>query len=140
MELSKIVNIAKGAAPADLVLKNAQLVNVFTGEIYAADIAIVGSCIAGLGEGYEAREMIDLGGRYVCPGFFDAHVHIESSLVPPREFARAVLPRGVTTVVTDPHEIANVLGLEGIRFMLDDAKHVPLSSASAFWLSDIARA
>lgn len=127
MELSKIVNIAKGTAPADLVLKNAQLVNVFTGEIYAADIAIVGSRVAGLGEGYEAREVIDLGGRYVCPGFIDAHVHVESSLVPPREFARAVLPRGVTTVVTDPHEIANVLGLEGIRFMLDDAKRGPLS-------------
>lgn len=127
MDLSTIVNIAKGAAPADLVLKNAQLVNVFSGEIYATDIAIVGSRIAGLGDGYEAREMIDLSGRYVCPGFIDAHVHLESSLVPPREFARAVLPRGVTTVVTDPHEIANVLGLEGIRFMLDDAKHGPLS-------------
>lgn len=127
MELSKIGNIAKGAGPADLVLKNAQLVNVFAGEIYAADIAIVGSRVAGLGEGYEAPEMIDLGGRYVCPGFIDAHVHVESSLVPPREFARAVLPRGVTTVITDPHEIANVLGLEGIRFMLDDAKHGPLS-------------
>lgn len=127
MDLSKIISVARGAEPADLVLENARLVNVLSGEIHTTDIAISGSRIVGLGAGYHAREVTDMGGRYVCPGFIDAHVHIESALVPPRQFARAVLPNGVTTAVTDPHEIANVLGIEGIRFMLGDAKHGPLS-------------
>ncbi|MBP7692774.1 MAG: adenine deaminase [Anaerolineales bacterium] len=127
MDLASFVKIAHGRAPADRVLANARLINVLTGEIYLTDIALAGTRIAGLGAGYTGRETVDLGGRYVCPGFIDAHVHIESALVPPREFARAVLPHGVTSVVTDPHEIANVLGLEGIRFMLDDAKHGALS-------------
>jgi adenine deaminase len=87
---------------------------------------VVDGVIAGLGEGYEAREVLDLDGRFVAPGFIDAHVHIESSLVPPAEFARAVVPHGVTTVITDPHEIGNVLGLQGIRFMLRDAEEAPL--------------
>ena len=127
MDLSKIISIARGAEPADLVLENGRLVNVFSGEIHTTDIAISGSRIVGLGTGYHAREVTDMGGRYVCPGFIDAHVHIESALVPPRQFAQVVLPHGVTTAVTDPHEIANVLGIEGIRFMLGDAKHGPLS-------------
>lgn len=127
MDLATFVQIAGRQLPAERLLKNAQLVNVLTGEIYRTDIALAGTRVAGVGPGYQAHEEIDLGGRYVCPGFIDAHVHIESSLVPPREFARAVLPHGVTTVVTDPHEIGNVLGLEGIRFMLDDAKHGALS-------------
>ena len=127
MDLSKIIRIARGAEPADLVLENGRLVNVLSGEIHTTDIAISGSRIVGLGTGYHGRVVTDMGGRYVCPGFIDAHVHIESALVPPRQFAQAVLPHGVTTAVTDPHEIANVLGIEGIRFMLGDAKHGPLS-------------
>ena len=127
MDLANRVKIARGAAPAELALRNARLINVFTSEIYTTDILISDTRVVALGQGYEAQESMDLGGRYVCPGFIDAHVHIESSMVPPREFARAVLPHGVTTVVTDPHEIANVLGLEGIRFMLQDAKYNPLS-------------
>ncbi len=127
MDLSKIISIARGAERADLVLKNARLVNVLSGEIHPTDIAISRSRIVGLGGGYNAHAVTDMGGRYVCPGFIDAHVHIESALVPPRQFARAILPHGVTTAVTDPHEIANVLGIEGIRFMLDDAKYGPLS-------------
>src|SRR5690606_32324851 len=107
--------------------KNANLVNVFTGEVYLTDIAIRRSRIVGLGDGYEAEQVIDLDGKYVAPGYIDAHVHIESSMCTPREFAKAVLPRGVTSVVTDPHEIANVLGLEGISFMLEQAKYGPLS-------------
>jgi adenine deaminase len=107
-------------------MDNAKVVNVFTGEIEETHIAIVHSRIAGLGN-YQAREVVDLGGRYVCPGFIDAHAHIESAMVPPNEFARAVVPHGTTTVVTDPHEIANVLGLEGIRYMLEMAKYNPLS-------------
>ena len=126
MELADLIEVARGDEPADLLLKNARVVNVFTGDIEETHIAIVHSRIAGLGE-YQAREVVDLAGRYVCPGFIDAHVHIESAMVPPNEFARAVVPHGTTTVVADPHEIANVLGLEGIRYMLEMAKYNPLS-------------
>ncbi|MEI6290712.1 MAG: adenine deaminase, partial [Chloroflexota bacterium] len=127
METEELIRYAHGDQPVDLLLKNARLINVYSGEIYQTDIAIAGEMIAGIGLGYHAKEVIDLQGRYVCPGFIDAHVHIESSMVPPREFAKVVLPHGVTTVISDPHEIANVLGLEGIRFMLQDAKYGPLS-------------
>ena len=112
LDLPKIISVARGAEPADLLLENARLVNVLSGEIHPTDIAISGSRIVGLGSGYHAHEVTDLGGRYVCPGFIDAHVHIESALVPPRQFARAVVPHGVTTAITDPHEIANVLGFK----------------------------
>lgn len=118
---------ARGDRPADLVLRNARLVNVLSGEIYVTDIVIHDRHVVALGWDYAAVRDIDLEGRYVAPGLIDAHVHIESSLVTPPEFARAVVPHGVTTVVTDPHEIANVLGLEGIRFMLGCARHVPMS-------------
>ena len=126
MELAELIKVARGDEPADLLLQNAKVVNVFTGDIQETHIAIVHSRIVGLGD-YPAREVVDLGGRYVCPGFIDAHVHIESAMVPPNEFARAVVPRGTTTVIADPHEIANVLGLEGIRYMLEMAKYNPLS-------------
>lgn len=126
MELAEFIKVARGDTPADLVLKNARVVNVFTGQIQETHIAILETRIVGLGD-YHGREEIDLGGRYVCPGFIDAHVHIESAMVPPNEYARMVVPRGTTTVVADPHEIANVLGLEGIRYMLDMAKYNPLS-------------
>lgn len=118
---------ARGDYPASLILRNAQLVNVWSGEIYTTDIVVQGTHIVALGTGYTAEREIDLQGRYVCPGFIDAHVHIESSLVTPPEFARAVVPHGVTTVMTDPHEIANVLGLDGIHFMLERAKDGPLN-------------
>lgn len=114
---------ARGEAPADLVLRNPSLVNVISGEIYKSDIVVHDRHIVALGGQYEARQELDLTGKYVAPGLIDAHVHIESSLVTPPEFARAVLPHGVTTVITDPHEIANVLGLEGMRYMLERAKH-----------------
>jgi adenine deaminase len=127
MELAHRIRLARGQEPADLLLKGGRLVNVFTGEVYEADIAIHGGYIVGIGEGYTAREVIDLKGRFVAPGFIDAHVHIESSMVPPPEFARAVVPHGTTTVIIDPHEIANVLGLDGIRYMLNAAKYNPLS-------------
>jgi adenine deaminase len=126
MELQEIVRYARGEEPVDLLLANARVVNVLSGEVLPGDVAIVRSRIVGLGD-YEARETLDLEGAFVAPGLIDAHVHIESSLVPPAEFARAVVPRGTTTVVTDPHEIANVLGLDGIRFMFESAKHGPLS-------------
>lgn len=127
MTLVDRIAAARGDFPADLVLRNARLVNVLTGEIYPTDIVVHDTYVVALGEGYTGSQEVDLAGRYVCPGFIDAHVHIESSLCTPPEFSRTVLARGVTAVITDPHEIANVLGLEGIRFMLERAKHGPLS-------------
>lgn len=127
MSLVDRISTARGDAPAQLLLRNARLVNVWSGEIYLTDIVVSGGYIVAVGAGYCAEQEIDLKGRYVCPGFIDAHVHIESSLCTPPEFARAVLAHGVTSVVTDPHEIANVLGLEGIRFMLERAKYGPLN-------------
>ena len=118
---------ARGDVAADLVLRNGQLVNVISGEIYPTDIVIHDRHVVALGAGYRGEREVDLAGMVVAPGLIDAHVHIESSLVTPPEFARAVLPHGVTTVVTDPHEIANVLGLEGLRYMLERAKHLPLN-------------
>lgn len=117
---------ARGDVPADLLLKNARIVNVFSGEIESGDIAIAGDRIAGIGSEYRGKEEIDLGGAYVAPGLIDAHVHIESSLCLPAQFAAAVVPRGVTTVVADPHEIANVAGAPGVRFMADASKGLPL--------------
>ena len=121
--LAARIAAARGDTPAHLVLRNAQLVNVLAGEIHRTDIVVHHGYVVALDTGYAAEQEIDLKGRYVCPGFIDAHVHIESSLCTPPEFARTVLAHGVTSVITDPHEIANVLGLEGIRFMLERAKH-----------------
>jgi adenine deaminase len=127
MELNQFITIARGDAPADLLLKGGQIVNVFSGEVHDADIAVAYGKIVGVGSGFTANKTIDVTGKVIAPGFIDAHVHIESSMVPPPEFARAVVPRGTTTVITDPHEIGNVLGLDGIRYMFDAAKYNPLS-------------
>lgn len=126
MERADLIAVARGDEPADLVLKGARVVNVLTNEVQTADVAVAGDLIAGLGE-YEGRETIDLDGAFLAPGLIDAHVHIESSMVMPSRYARAVVPHGTTTVVTDPHEIANVMGLEGVRLMLDDSEGSPLS-------------
>ncbi len=126
MELVEIIKIARGEKEADLLLKNAKVVNVFSGDVHETDVAIARSRIVGLAD-YRARQEIDLKGRYLCPGFIDGHLHIESSMMTIPEFARAVVPRGTTSVITDPHEIANVLGLNGIRYMLESSKHNPLS-------------
>lgn len=120
-----IVEVARGDAPADLLLANARIVNVHSGEIHDAHLAIHDGRIVGFGE-YEARKILDLQGQHVCPGLIDAHVHIESSMVTVPEFARAIIPRGTTAVVTDPHEIANVLGVPGIRYMLESSEGLPL--------------
>lgn len=127
MELTRFLAIARGDEPAELVLRNGRVINVYTAEILEADIAIADGHIVGVGGGYGSRQEIDLGGRYVCPGLIDAHVHIESSMLTPYPFARAVLPRGTTTVVCDPHEIANVAGTAGIRYMLDASEGLPLT-------------
>ncbi|MCL6618052.1 MAG: amidohydrolase family protein, partial [Anoxybacillus ayderensis] len=110
---------------ADVVVKNGKIVNVFTHEIVQADIAIADGKIVGIGT-YDGHTIIDAKGKYVCPGLIDGHVHIESSMVTPSEFARVVVPHGVTTVITDPHEIANVLGEKGIEFMLNGSNDIPL--------------
>jgi len=127
MNLSDFLPIARGDEPADLALRNGRVINVFTGEIIEAAIAIAGDTIVGVGAGYEAKEEMDVGGRYVCPGLIDAHVHVESSMVTPPQFARAIVPRGTTTAVTDPHEIANVAGADGIRYMLATSEGLPLT-------------
>jgi len=126
ISLKERIRIASGDGKADLLIKNGRVVNVFSGEIEKKDVAIYGGMIVGFGD-YEARKTIDVNGDFLCPGLIDGHVHIESSMVTIPEFARAVLPNGTTSVVTDPHEIANVLGREGIRFMAESARDVPLN-------------
>ncbi|MBU5257140.1 adenine deaminase [Tissierella praeacuta] len=110
---------------SQLVLKNANIINVFTGEIIEGDVAIDNGRIVGIGQ-YHGEKEIDLKGKYLSPGFIDSHVHIESSMSSPSQFAKVILPRGVTTIIADPHEIANVKGIEGIRYIIDDSKNTPL--------------
>lgn len=120
-----LLSAASGREPAGLVLKNAAYVNVFSNEICTCDIAVTDGVIAGLGK-YNGIEEIDMSGKIVCPGFIDAHIHLESSLVSPSEFVKAVMPNGTTTVITDPHEIANVLGTDGIEYMLQATENLPV--------------
>jgi adenine deaminase len=127
MEISQLIRVARGEEPAELLLKNARVVNVFSGEIEETGVAITHSRIIGLGNDYPSQRTLDLNGKYIAPGFIDAHVHIESAMVPPYEFARAVVPHGTTSVIIDPHEIANVLGVDGIRYMLEASKYTPFS-------------
>ncbi len=119
--------VARGDEPADLLLTNARVVNVFTGEVLDADVAIAGEIIAAVGTGYTGKTTLDLGGQYLVPGLIDTHVHVESSMAIPAQFARAVVPHGVTTVVSDPHEIANVAGADGIRYMIAASEGLPLT-------------
>ncbi len=126
MNLHDVIQTARDEKKADLLLKNARMVDVFSGKIESADIALSNGLIAGFGD-HDARQTVDLAGRYLAPGFIDGHVHIESSMASVAEFARAVLPCGTTTVAADPHEIANVLGAEGIRYMLDSAEGLPVN-------------
>ena len=120
--LTDRIDQGQGKAKADIVLKGGRLYDLVTGELREGDIAICGETIVGTLESYEGVEEIDISGRIVVPGFIDTHLHIESSLVTPHEFDRCVLPRGITTAICDPHEIANVLGSPGIRFFLDSAE------------------
>ncbi len=120
------IRVASGDGMADLLIKNGRVVDVFSGEIEKRDVAVFGGVIVGFGD-YRAREIIDVKGDFLCPGLIDGHVHIESSMVTIPEFARSVLPNGTTSVVIDPHEIANVLGREGIHFMAESAKGIPLN-------------
>ncbi|MGH2545141.1 MAG: amidohydrolase family protein, partial [Ardenticatenaceae bacterium] len=117
---------ARGAHPVDLVLRGGTLVNVLSGEIYVTDVAVYEERVVGLGEGYEGKEEVDCAGKWIAPGFIDGHMHVESSLVTVPEFARAALPHGTVAAILDPHEIANVHGIEGIRYILASRKGVPL--------------
>lgn len=124
--MENIINVARGLEKADLVIKNANVVNVLSEEIYKGDIAIVDGIIAGIGENYSGKKEIDVNGAYVSPSFIDGHVHLESAMMLPKEFASVVLPAGTTTVIIDPHEISNVLGLHGISFMHEAVKNLPM--------------
>jgi adenine deaminase len=126
MNLKELISVARGEIPADLLLKNARIVNTFIGEIEQADVAIYGDRIAGVGDYGKAREIIDLQGRFLAPGLINGHTHIESSMLHPARYAQAVVPRGTLAVVTDLHEIANVCGSEGIKFVTDLARKLPL--------------
>lgn len=125
LKKQRIIAAAAGRELADLVLKNATYVNVFSNELCTDDIAVAEGLIAGIGK-YHGKQEIDMTGKIVLPGFLDAHIHLESSLVSPKEFVKAVLPHGTTTVITDPHEIANVMGTDGIEYMLEATEGLPV--------------
>jgi len=131
MDLARLIRVAQGREPADLLLANARIVDVYNQDVVPGGVAILGDRIAAVvppgSQALPAAEVVDLEGACLAPGFIDGHVHIESSMVTIPEFARAVVPRGTTAVITDPHEVANVLGMTGIRYMLDAAKYNPLS-------------
>jgi adenine deaminase len=124
--LSERIKVASGEGKVDLLIKNGRVVNVFSGEIEKKDVAVFDGIIVGFGD-YPAKNTVDVKGDFLCPGLIDGHVHVESSMLTISEFSRAVLPHGTTTVVIDPHEIANVLGTDGIRFMAESARGIPLN-------------
>src|SRR4030042_2362421 len=126
MSLRELISVARGQTPADLLLKNARIINTFVGEIQQANVAIFGDTIAGVGDYDEAKEVFDLQGAFLAPGFINGHAHIESSMLHPARYAQAVVPRGTLAVVTDLHEIANVCGSEGIKFVANLARKLPL--------------
>lgn len=123
--VDRVLKIARGEEKAELVIKKANIINVFTNEIIKGDVAIDKGRIVAIGQ-YSGWEEIDLKGKYLSPAFIDSHVHIESSKVTPGQFAKAVVPRGVTSIIADPHEIANVKGIEGIEYMLEESENIPL--------------
>nr|WP_206076059.1 amidohydrolase family protein [Marinitoga lauensis] len=127
MKIKDIIPVALGNEKPDVLLKNAKLVNVFTGEIEETNVALFRKRIAGIGDYNEGKKIIDLKGMYLLPGFINAHLHIESSMLSPRQFAKAVLLRGTTTVIADPHEISNVLGLDGLEYMIKSTEGIPLN-------------
>lgn len=121
----RIIAVAAGREKADLVLKNAKYLNVFSNEFLCGDIAVANGLIAGVGK-YDGKTEIDVSGKLVLPGFIDAHIHLESSMVTPAEFAKAVVAHGTTTVITDPHEITNVMGIDGVEYMIQGSQNLPI--------------
>ena len=126
-KLASLIKVARGESAADLVLANVRVINVFTGEIEAGNVAIYDGKIAGVGDYHQAKQIIDLKGKYLAPSFINGHTHIESSMLDIDQYARMVVPRGTLAVVTDLHELANVSGLTGIRYILDSARRLPLN-------------
>ena len=124
-QIKEMILAARGDLVPDLVLKNARIVNVFTNDIEPGDVAVKDGYIVGIGE-YEGKEEIDIGGKVICPGLIDGHIHIESSMISPSEFAKAIAPHGTAAVIADPHEIANVAGTDGIRFMIEASAGLPV--------------
>ena len=127
MRIRDIIPVALGEKEADVLLKNAKIVNVFSGDIEEGNIALYRKRIAGIGDYKKGKKIIDLKGAFIVPGLIDAHLHIESSMLSPREFARVVLPRGTTTIIADPHEIANVIGLDGVEYMIKITEGIPMN-------------
>lgn len=121
----RLIAVAAGREKADLVLKNAKYLNVFSNEFLCGDIAVANGVIAGVGK-YDGKTEIDVSGKLVLPGFIDAHIHLESSMVTPAEFAKAVVAHGTTTVITDPHEITNVMGIDGVEYMIQASQNLPI--------------
>lgn len=121
----RIIAVAAGREKADIVLKNAKYLNVFSNEFLCGDIAVANGLIAGVGK-YDGKTEIDVSGKLVLPGFIDAHIHLESSMVTPAEFAKAVVAHGTTTVITDPHEITNVMGIDGVEYMIQASQNLPI--------------
>ena len=121
----RLIAVAAGREKADLVLKNAKYLNVFSNEFLSGDIAVSNGLIAGVGK-YDGKTEIDVSGKLVLPGFIDAHIHLESSMVTPAEFAKAVVAHGTTTVITDPHEITNVMGIDGVEYMIQASQNLPI--------------
>lgn len=121
----RLIAVAAGREKADLVLKNAKYLNVFSNEFLCGDIAVANGMIAGVGK-YDGKTEIDVSGKLVIPGFIDAHIHLESSMVTPAEFAKAVVAHGTTTVITDPHEITNVMGIDGVEYMIQASQNLPI--------------
>ena len=126
--LRQRIEAARGLHPVDLVLRGGTLVNVLSGELHRTDVAVHGGRVVGLGEGYEGREEVDCRGKWIAPGFIDGHMHVESTMLTLPEFARAALPHGTVAAILDPHEIANVHGIDGIRYILESREGLPLSA------------
>ena len=127
-ELKNLIDAAAGRIKADLVIKNCKIVNVFSGEIYSGEVAVSGGKIIGMGKTeYDGEKIFDAQGKFLAPGFIDAHIHIESSYISPEQLGRIIVPCGTTSIVADPHEIANVCGLKGLRYMLDAAEKTKLN-------------
>ncbi len=124
--LNRLISVAKGESPADLVLTNAKVVNIFNGEIETGNVAVCGDRVAGIGDYKKAKRVIDLSGKYLAPGLINGHTHLESSMLDVGQYAQAVVPHGTSAIVTDLHEIANVCGIDGIKYVLDYARRLPL--------------
>ena len=126
-ELKNLIDAAAGRRPADLVITNCRIVNVLSGEISAGSVAVSGGKIIGMGAAdYDGSNVVDAGGKFLAPGFIDAHIHIESSYITPEQLGRIIVPCGTTSIVADPHEIANVCGIDGLRYMLNAAQRTKL--------------